>query len=101
MRLWCDSLATLAIVENCVVCVPGGVRKQVAGLFGTYPVEAYIQKELDELIKACIYTEDSNSYIAHQDICGESAQGPVHKMHTAGDDLQVRRIRTVLCRERR
>lgn len=54
-------------IENCVVCVSGVACKQVAELFGTYPVEAYAQKDLDELIQACIYTEDGNSYIAHQD----------------------------------
>lgn len=54
-------------IENCVVCVSGGACKQVAELFGAYPVEAYAQKDLDELIQACIYTEDGNSYIAHQD----------------------------------
>lgn len=54
-------------IENCVVCVSGGVCRQVVELFGAYPVEAYAQKDLDELIQACIYTEDGNSYIAHQD----------------------------------
>ena len=54
-------------IEDCVVCVPGGACRQVAELFDTYPVEAYAQKDLDELIQACIYTEDGNSYIAHQD----------------------------------
>lgn len=54
-------------IENCVVCVSGGACRQVVELFGTYPVEMYSQKELDELIQACVYTEDVNSYIAHQD----------------------------------
>ncbi|MDE6518617.1 MAG: hypothetical protein K2L18_12355, partial [Acetatifactor sp.] len=54
-------------IENFVVCVPGSACGQVAELFGTYPVETYAQKDLDELIQACIYTEDGNSYIAHQD----------------------------------
>ena len=54
-------------IENCVVCVSGGACRQVAELFGVYPVEAYAQKDLDELIQACIYMEDGNSYIAHQD----------------------------------
>ncbi len=54
-------------IENCVVCVPGDACGQVTELFGSHPVEVYAQKDLDELIQACIYTEDSNSYIAHQD----------------------------------
>ncbi len=54
-------------IENFVVCVPGNACRQVAELFGTYPVEIYAQKELDELIQACIYMDDGNSYIAHQD----------------------------------
>lgn len=54
-------------VRNCVICVPSGVCRQVAELFGTYSVEVYAQKELDELIQACIYTGEENSYIAHQD----------------------------------
>lgn len=54
-------------IENCVLCVPGNACKQVAELFGTYPVEVYAQKDLDELIQACIYMADGNSYIAHQD----------------------------------
>lgn len=54
-------------VRDCVVCVPGNVCGQVVGLFGTYPIETYAQKDLDELIQACIYTRDGNSYIAHQD----------------------------------
>lgn len=54
-------------IENCVVCVSGGACRQVAELFGTYPVEVYAQKDLDELIQACIYMVDGNSYIAHQD----------------------------------
>ncbi|MCM1100977.1 MAG: hypothetical protein NC398_06290 [Acetatifactor muris] len=54
-------------ISDCVVCVPGNACRQVAELFGLYPVETYAQKELDELIQACIYMEDGNSYIAHQD----------------------------------
>ncbi len=54
-------------IKNCIVCVPGDACRQVAELFGTYPVETYAQKDLDELIQACIYTKDANSYIAHQD----------------------------------
>lgn len=54
-------------MEKCVVCVPGNACKQVAELFGLCPIEGYAQKDLDELIQACLYTEDPDFYIAHQD----------------------------------
>lgn len=54
-------------IEHCVICVPGNACRQVAELFGSYPVNVYEQKELDELIQACIYMEDGSSFIAHQD----------------------------------
>lgn len=54
-------------IHQCIICVPGGSCKQVVELFGNYPVEAFAQKELDELIQACIYTQGGDFYIAHQD----------------------------------
>lgn len=54
-------------IEKCVVCVSSDAGRQVTELFGSYPVEAYGQKELDQLIQASLYTEDCNSFIAHQD----------------------------------
>lgn len=54
-------------IENYVICVSGGACRQVVELFGSYPVETYEQKDLDELIQACIYMQDGGSYIVHQD----------------------------------
>lgn len=54
-------------IEKCVICVSGGACKQVAELFGLYPVEGYPQKELDELVQACLHTKDFNFFISHQD----------------------------------
>lgn len=54
-------------IENCLICVSGNTCRQVADLFGAYPVAVLSQQKLDELIQACIYMGDSNSYIAHQD----------------------------------
>lgn len=54
-------------IDKCVVCVIGQACAQTAGLFGSYPTEIFSQQEMDEIIQAVIYTEDKNSYIAHQD----------------------------------
>ncbi len=54
-------------IAECVVCVIGQACAQVVGLFGDYPTEIFSQKEMDETIQAVIYTEDKNSFIAHQD----------------------------------
>lgn len=54
-------------VEKCVVCVVGRACAQVVKLFGEYDVEIFAQKDMDETIQAVLYTEDDNSFIAHQD----------------------------------
>lgn len=69
-------------VRKCVIGVIGGACAQVAELFRTdvsggrkagmlfqeqLYIEAFSQKDMDELIQACLYTRDSNSFIAHQD----------------------------------
>lgn len=54
-------------IEKCVVCVVGNACARVARMFGAYPVEIYTQKDMDETIQAVLYTNDSNSFIAHQD----------------------------------
>jgi hypothetical protein len=69
-------------VCRCVIGVVGNVCAQVAELFqpdisGLHKeslsnqkqvyIEAFSQKNMDELVQACIYTKDRNSFIAHQD----------------------------------
>lgn len=54
-------------VNKCVICVVGKVCKKVIHLFGQYDVKVYTQKDMDELIQAVIFTQDTNSFIAHQD----------------------------------
>lgn len=54
-------------IEKAVVCVVGEACAKVAALFGAYAAEVYPQKKMDELIQACLYQEDKDSYIAHQD----------------------------------
>lgn len=54
-------------VDQVVFCVPNPVLADVIHMFGDYPVEAYVQKELDAMIQSAIYTQDENSFIAHQD----------------------------------
>jgi len=54
-------------IEHVVFCVPSPVLTDVIHMFGDYPVEAYDQKELDAMIQSVIYTQDKNSFIAHQD----------------------------------
>lgn len=54
--------------EKIVYCVIGDACGQVANLFGADKcVECFSQKDMDELVQACLYTEDANSFIAHQD----------------------------------
>lgn len=54
--------------EKIVYCVIGNVCGQVVSLFGADKcVECFSQKVMDELVQACLYTEDVNSFIAHQD----------------------------------
>ncbi len=50
-----------------VFCVVSKVLKDVISLFGEYQVEVYDQAVLDSMIQAVIYTNDENSFIAHQD----------------------------------
>ena len=54
-------------VFKCVIFVVGNVCAKVVKLFGNYDVEAVSQQNMDEMIQAVIYTQDSNSFIAHQD----------------------------------
>ena len=53
--------------EKCVVCVVGNACAKVVRIFGAYPAEVYQQKDMDEMIQAVLYTEDKDSFIAHQD----------------------------------
>ena len=54
-------------IGKCVVCVVGDACAQVVQMFGAYPVETFLQKDMDETIQAVLYTEDQNAFIAHQD----------------------------------
>ena len=54
--------------EEIVYCVIGAACGQVVSLFGALnKVECFSQKDMDELVQACLYTEDKASFIAHQD----------------------------------
>lgn len=54
--------------KNIVYCVIGDACGQVVSLFGaSNSVECFSQKDMDELVQACLYTEDADSFIAHQD----------------------------------
>ena len=52
---------------SCVVFVVGQACAQVVKLFGDYEVRILSQKDMDETLQAVIYSEDENSFIAHQD----------------------------------
>lgn len=54
-------------IEKVVFCASSRVLADVVHMFGDYPVEIYEQKILDSMIQAAIYTQDKNSFIAHQD----------------------------------
>ena len=54
-------------IRNCAICVVGQACAQVVKLFGDYPVEVLPQKAMDEVIQAALYTNDRDSFIAHQD----------------------------------
>lgn len=54
-------------IPRIVVCVIGTACAKVVSLFGMYKVKIYKQKDMDELIQACLYTKDKNFFIAHQD----------------------------------
>ncbi len=66
MSYW-NSFAKMREIDNPVFCVSGRVLADIIHMFGDYPVEVYEQKELDAMIQAAIYTQDKDSYIAHQD----------------------------------
>lgn len=66
MSYW-NSFARMRGIEKPVFCVSGRVLSDIIHMFGDYPVEVYEQKELDAMIQAAIYTQDKDSYIAHQD----------------------------------
>lgn len=66
MSYW-NSFARMRGIDNPVFCVSGRVLSDIIHMFGNYPVEVYEQKELDAMIQATIYTQDKDSYIAHQD----------------------------------
>ncbi len=56
-------------VKTCVVGVVGTACAQTAALFcpeGSY-VESFSQKDMDELLQACLYTGQDDFFIAHQD----------------------------------
>lgn len=67
--------------KKCLICVVGNACGKVAKLYFNngngsvntgagafeYAVEIFSQKDMDELIQAAIYTQDEESYIAHQD----------------------------------
>lgn len=54
--------------KDIVYCVIGSACRQVVSLFGADKrVECFSQKDMDELVQACLYTEDETSFIAHQD----------------------------------
>ena len=56
-------------IKKCVVGVIGNACAQVAELFGleNVHIETFTQKDMDELIQACLYIRDSSFFIAHQD----------------------------------
>ncbi len=54
-------------IGKCVICVIGDACKEVVSLFGPYRVQSFTQRNLDELIQACLYGRDRNFFIAHQD----------------------------------
>ena len=54
-------------IARCVVGVVGNACAQVVQIFGIDSVEVFTQKDMDETIQAVLYTNDPNSFIAHQD----------------------------------
>lgn len=54
-------------IEKCVVGVIGNACAQVVHLFGSYPVEVFSQKKMDETIQAALYERDEHTFIPHQD----------------------------------
>ncbi len=66
MSYW-DAFAQKRGIEKVVFCVSGKVLADIIAMFGDHPVEVFEQKKLDAMIQAAIYTQDQNSFIAHQD----------------------------------
>lgn len=66
MSYW-YAFAEMRGIDKVVFCTTSKVLADVVHIFGNYPVEIYEQKELDSMVQACIYTQDSKSFIAHQD----------------------------------
>ena len=54
-------------IRDCAVGVVGKACGEVVGVFGAYEVEVHVQKDMDEMIQAALYTEDENVFIPHQD----------------------------------
>ncbi len=54
-------------IRQCVIGVIGNSCAEVVGIFGAYNVEVFNQKCMDELIQAALYTEDTETFIPHQD----------------------------------
>lgn len=52
---------------QCVVVVIGHACGQVVRLFGNYPMEALIQKEMDETVQAALFFGEKDVFIPHQD----------------------------------
>lgn len=54
--------------QDIVFCIIGSACREVVRLFGAEKrVECFSQKDMDELVQACLYTEDEAFFIAHQD----------------------------------
>ncbi len=54
-------------IEKCMVGVIGKACEETVRLFGSYEVESLVQKDMDEIVQAALYTEDRNVFIPHQD----------------------------------
>lgn len=54
-------------IKKCVIGVVGNGCAQVVHLFGSYPVEVFSQKAMDETIQAALYEQDEQTFIPHQD----------------------------------
>ena len=54
-------------IASCVIGVVGNACAQIVRMFGADSVEVFTQKDMDETIQAVLYTNDHNSFIAHQD----------------------------------
>ncbi len=54
-------------IESYVIGVIGQSCAEVVRLFGSYNVEVFRQKEMDEMIQAVLHTKDPAAFIPHQD----------------------------------